>query len=333
VTTRHAQGRPPAPPIVHADSLARIDPKTNRISHVIDVGLRPMAAAVGGRSVWTYNEEGRSVSEIDSTTRSVRKTTPVRARPVDLSLRVGPVLAADAAGAWLIGRDRSGRSLLTRLPSGGGKPSDYRLDREPLAVSVGQGAVWVAARSARDSQILRVDPDTGRVTARIVLPASARVDGLDVGLGSVWAGSSATATVYRIDPRAAKVSGRVDLGTRAGRPEVKFGRLWIGVSDDGGQTILVNPRSLETVLWLNCCKLGAGYDSVDRYGSTWTTDWWTGTVERWDGITYQITAVIHVTDPPFYAPASRGLCLTSLAAGAGAVWVSVSQSEPRGCRR
>ncbi len=41
---------------------------------------------------------------------------------------------------------------------------------------------------------------------------------------------------------------------------------------------------------------------------------------RWDGQTHQNAANIRVTDPPFYG----GLCLTSIAAGAGAVWVTVA---------
>jgi hypothetical protein len=43
---------------------------------------------------------------------------------------------------------------------------------------------------------------------------------------------------------------------------------------------------------------------------------------RWNPQTYQQTAFIHLTDPPFYG----GLCLTSIAAGANAVWVTVGES-------
>ena len=327
--TRDAGGHP-TPPVVRENSVARIDPRTNHVSHVVGVGVRPMAAAVGGRSVWTYNDEDRSVTEIDSRTRSVRNTTAVDARPLDFSLRVGPVLAADAEAAWLVGVDRRGRPLLTKLPSGGGERREFLLDREPVAVAVGQGAVWVAGRSARDNQVLRVDPRSGKVTDRFVVPRSSRIDGLDVGLGAVWAGSSSTATLYRLDPRSPRTARTVDLGTRAGRPEVKFGRLWMGVSDQGGETVLLDPRTLEPDVVLDCCGLGDGYDSVDRYGSTWTTDWWTGTVERWSGRTFQITATIKVTDPPFYAPSRKSLCLTSLAAGAGAVWVTLAAGHSRG---
>ena len=47
--------------------------------------------------------------------------------------------------------------------------------------------------------------------------------------------------LYRIDPRSVAVSGKVDLGMRAGRPSVRFGAVWVGLSDRGGDTALVDP--------------------------------------------------------------------------------------------
>src|SRR5262249_13846761 len=43
-----------AAPIARANSLVRIDPATNAMSAVTDVGEYPMAAAAGGSSVWVY---------------------------------------------------------------------------------------------------------------------------------------------------------------------------------------------------------------------------------------------------------------------------------------
>ena len=56
------------------------------------------------------------------------------------------------------------------------------------------------------------------------------------------------------------------------------------------------------------------------YGSIWDYDTPTGTVVRWDGSTHDVASDIRVTAPPTY----DGLCLTSLAAGHGAVWVTVN---------
>jgi serine/threonine-protein kinase len=315
-------------PIVRENSLVRIDPATNAISAVTDVGQSPMVSAVGGNSVWVYNHSDRTVSEIDAETNEVRQTTGVEAIPVDLGLNTGPVLAADDDGAWLVGDDARGRALLTRIFSGARGAHDYLLDREPRAVAVGKGAVWVLGAGARDYQVLRVDPATGEVTARTRFPASSRVTSLDVGLGAVWVLSSSSATLYRINPRSAAVTRRTDLGQRAGRPEVQFGAVWVSVSDAGGTSRLVDPRTLSVVDVLSCCP-PANQDDVDMFGSIWTSDWPTGTVLRWDGMSHQVVDTIAVTDPPLY----DGLCLTSIAAGADAVWVTLAPSFNHACTR
>ena len=307
-----------AEPSVKADTLVRIDPATNAVSAVVGVGLRPSATTVGGRSVWVYNEAGRSVSEIDAVTGVVRQTTTLVAAPRRSDAFRGPVLAADKAGAWVVGVDERGRSQLTRVYSGPRGKREHRVEGEARAVAVGYGAVWVVTRSARDNQVLRIDPATGDVTERTRFPTSAPIDGLAAGLGSVWVVASSSATLYRIDPRSPGVTGRIDLGGRAARPEVVFGSIWVGLSDSGGDTVIVHPRTLH-VEHLGCCPPERSYDAAG-YGSIWSYDTPTGTVVRWDGQTHQVAHDIRVTGPPFYG----GLCLTSIAAGAGALWVTAA---------
>ncbi len=206
----------------------------------------------------------------------------------------------------------------------------YRLDVEPRAVAAGEGALWVLGTGTRDSQVLRIDPATGDVTARTHFSASSRIDSLDVGLGAVWVVSSSRGTLYRINPRSAAVTGHTDLGERAGRPEVQFGNVWVVVSDGGGMSLVVDPRTLYVVVPLDCClPLDEGYDFVDGYGSTWQIDWAAGTVVRWDSKTYEVVESISVTGPPTY----DGLCLTSIAAGAGGVWVTAAPSIDYTCAR
>jgi hypothetical protein len=138
--------------------------------------------------------------------------------------------------------------------------------------------------------------------------------------------ASSTGTLYRINPRSAAVTGHIDLGERAARPEVVLGAIWVGLSDSGGDTVIVDPRVVAVDEHLGCCPPARGYDTVGD-GAIWTYDTPTGTVERWNGQTYQGTINIHVVDPPFYG----GLCLTSIASGAGAVWVTVAGNLNDGC--
>ncbi len=314
-------------PVVKEDTLVRINPKTNAVSAVVDVGVGPSATAVGGRSVWVYNRDYSTLSEIDASTNRLRNTTAVSIYPIDCcGVFGGPVLAADTAGAWLIG-EQHGSPYLTRVSSGPRGKRNYPLDEEPFAVAVGYGYVWVVTRGARDDHVLRVDRVTGAVTKEIAFPTSSRIDSLAVGLDSVWVVASSSATLYRIDPRLVRVTRHTDLGQRATQPEVVQGAIWVGLTDHGGDTVIVDSRTLD-VHERGCCPPQRGADADTPFdGSVWTYDTPTGTVVRWSPHTHQDHYNIHVADPPFYG----GPCLTSIAAGAGAVWVTAAPNSNNSC--
>jgi hypothetical protein len=236
------------------------------------------------------------------------------------------VLAADKAGAWFIGLDATGRPSLTRVFSWPRGKREVPLGEEPRAVAVGYGAVWVVTRGARDDELVRLDPAGGSII-RKRFPTSSRIDALAAGLGSVWVGSSSTATLYRIDPRSRRVTGSLDLGERAARPEVVLGSIWVGLADSGGDTVIVRPwGKLGRPEHLGCCPPDQGYDT-GGYGSIWTYDKESGNVVRWNGETHQPAHDIRITNPPIYSC----LALTSIAAGDGAVWVTVAANENLGC--
>ena len=315
-----------AAPTVKPNSLVRIDPATNKIAAVIGVGSVPSATAVSTHSIWVYNRSGPSVTEIDAASETVRHTTKLIASPRPASSFEGPVLAADSGGAWTIGSDQRGRSYLTRLFSGPRGQRGYRLEQEPRGVAVGYGAVWVVTDGARDNGVLRISPSTGHVTMRVRLPRSAPVDSIAAGFGSVWVVSSSPGVLYRINPRSGRVTGRTTFQGRAARPQVVFGSIWVGTTESVGDTVIVDPQTVRFTADLGCCDPARGYD-IAGFGSIWTFDSPTGTVERWDGATHQGVRNIHVTSPPYYG----GLCLTSIAAGAGGVWATVTTNYEYGC--
>ena len=236
-----------APLFAGANTLARIDPATDNVSAVIDVGAWPAASAVGGQSAWVYNRDDSTISEIDVRTNRVRKTTPISGLPAACCGNLtGPVLAADASGAWFISGDLHGKALLTHLLAGAGGKREYRLDHTPSGVAVGKGAVWVVGRGTHDYQLLRIDPTTARVTARTRFPASSAIDSIAVGHGFVWIVGSADATLYRINPRTAKQAGHVVLGhPPATRPQLTSygGNLVnVGYTTRGGRGPRWTPR-------------------------------------------------------------------------------------------
>jgi hypothetical protein len=107
---------------------------------------------------------------------------------------------------------------------------------------------------------------------------------------------------------------------------VVFGSIWVGTTEATGNTVVVDPRRVRFSADLGCCDPTRGRDAIG-YGSIWTFDVPTGSVERWSGVSHQGVRNIHVTSPPYYG----GLCLTSIAVGAGAVWATVSPNFNYGC--
>jgi hypothetical protein len=240
------------------------------------------------------------------------------------------VLAADATGAWFVGA--SEKPLLTHLFAGARAKREYPLDVAPSGVAVGYDAVWVVGRGAHAYQLLRIDPATGRVTARATFPASSSIDSVAVGFGYVWVVGSADATLYRIAPRTAKPSGHVVVGNPpATRPQLtNHGDDFVNVAytTRWGSGASVDPSSLS--FFDNACSCQPDWgENTSAFGSWWFDDWPTGSVYRQWAL-HGPTRHIAVTEN---LPVGRGPCLTSIAIGAGSVWVTVAPSTNYTCTR
>jgi hypothetical protein len=309
-----------APPPTHANTLVRIDPRTNKVQRVIKVGGEPRAVAAWGRTVWVYSQQAGVVTEVDAQTNHVLHRTSISTSPVPLATTIGPVLAADRSGAWIVGVDGRGRSRLTLLLPGGGRRAYPLGGGRPLAVASGLHAVWVLEQAGRDDRLLRLDPETGKWGVEARLPLSSGVDTLTFGFRDLWLVGSRTAVLYRVDPRSGSVHHH-DLGRTAGRPVAMLGAVWVNISDNGGGSVVVDPRTLlvDTNYSGTIGPLGTiGADSVGAFGSVWSYDVPSGAVDRW-APPHQV-ADVQVTHSPRY----DGSCMTSMAAGGGAIWVTLA---------
>ena len=168
VLATRAGGEAAASEVDH-NTLVRIDPRTNRVAAVVEVGKFPSATAAGGDSVWTYNIADATVSEIDARSNDVRSTTKIATTPY-VDAGGGSVLAADANGAWVAGFvPTTGGSVLTRIPRGGEGVRQYPLRANVVEVVNADGALWVLGRREGRDQLIRVDPRNGRVLRRVSL--------------------------------------------------------------------------------------------------------------------------------------------------------------------
>ena len=209
------------------NSVSRIDPATNQVVATIPVGRAPSGLAVGAGAVWVSRRSDAAVVRIDPATNQVVATIPVGRAPGAMTVAGGVVwVALSERGLGRID-PTSNRSTVVRVP---------RCCAGELAA--GEGALWVANRV--DGTLVRVDPGTGRVAARVLLPGTAeqRPHQVAVGEGAVWVTSASprrgTANLlWRVNPASNQVIGTLDLGptSAGGMPNsvaAGDGAVWVG---------------------------------------------------------------------------------------------------------
>lgn len=129
---RHDEGEPIEG---NGGQIARIDPATNEVIALIDVGPRPYWVVVGLGSAWTGNATGGSVSRIDAVTNAV-STIPVPADGAfDIEVVGDHVWVGVGPQHWAPGCDPEAIA-----PSGGVVRIDPRTDELDGRVEVPCGA-------------------------------------------------------------------------------------------------------------------------------------------------------------------------------------------------
>jgi streptogramin lyase len=319
------RGGAAAEPLVpRANTIVRIDPRSNEISDVIDVGSRPNDTAVRGGTVWAFNIGDDTIVEVDPRTDEVRRTTRLPVVATDIGFGNGPLLAADAGGAWMIGYDLDDpQSRLVRVLRGGRGIRTYSYGLQLNAVAAAGGAIWLVGRRGKTGFVLRVDPATGRVLGRRPLPSwmlGSEGQGLAVGGGFVWVTNASSGKVYRLDFRTGKAR-TARFGSFVSRPAFGFGRLWL-CSWDGehGLMVRVDPRTLRNELERDALPAEEGHFAVG-FGSLWRHDIPSGTVMRFSPHTGDPDGLIPLLKK---RPGAALLYVSSISAGAGGVWVSIT---------
>jgi tRNA A-37 threonylcarbamoyl transferase component Bud32/streptogramin lyase len=329
------QATPKADLTVRNNSLVRIDPSASEIAAVTQVGRRAgltagtVSVAVGGETVWVHNWDALTASAIDSETGEVERTLSIGGSTPYVTANS---IAADNDGAWVISQE-SGKGVLTRVRPGLELPREYTFDYDPLAVAVGEGSVWVAAKSVSGSVVLRIHRDTGSVLDTVTLRDAAvdpqtsfrDVQAISVGAGAVWVLHGGT--IFRIDPATARISGRVDLpGNEAADVEAGDGAVWATVFAPPRGNVLarVDPKTLKVTRTI-AAPIDYGSSLYSNVALTDGSVWWngtdSGTIWRVEPSAGRVVSAIRLTPPVESYSVSQPL---GIAASAGGVWVTVS---------
>jgi streptogramin lyase len=140
------------------DSVARIDPKTNKVVDAVAGLNKPCSGlGIGFDSLWIPNCGDQTLARVDLKTAKI-----TAAIPAGVADSEGGLAVSDDS-VWLL---TDAKSTLARLDPATNKiVAEVRLPAGCFTVAFGEGALWVTC--TRENKVLRVDSLTNLVTARI----------------------------------------------------------------------------------------------------------------------------------------------------------------------
>jgi YVTN family beta-propeller protein len=118
----------------HPGFLARIDPRSRKVTGTLRLSAAPTALATGFGSVWVTLADSDVIARIDPEKLAISRMIPVGRHPVALAVGEGAVWVAS-----------DGDNTITRIdPATERVTKTIHLSRSPAALAAGAGSVWVA---------------------------------------------------------------------------------------------------------------------------------------------------------------------------------------------
>jgi YVTN family beta-propeller protein len=302
---------------VAPNSVAEIDPTSDRVVGAVGVGTRPGAIAYAARSLWTANLDDQTISRIDPGSMRVLGTiTPAAGPPT--------AIAGTADGLWVV------QGTVNPEASAASSISVARIDPEfdsfgpstridnvipegPGAVAASGNSVWVAPSTGLLTQL---NAASGAITNQL----DANVGPAGIAItddGAVWLTDSEADEVVRVDPTGLVTP--IPVGNTPTAIATGANAVWVVDSLDDA-VIRIDPDSQSVTDTIHVGDSPAGIAVGDK--SVWVADAGDGTVTRIDPANDRIQAKIPVGGSP-----------TALTVADGRVWVAVdarSTSPSRG---
>jgi streptogramin lyase len=278
---------------------------TLRIAATIPIAKTADWVAVAPAGVWVGSTGPDAANEIDPATNRVTS--------IALPGRPCAGLAAAAGRLWvplcgatpkLAEIDTASRTLVRVLDIGPAGPEG--------GIAVGAGSVWLVVDRA--GTLARIDPSSGTIVQRIVLPAGSYNPVF--ASGRIWVSQVDGTVVSEVDPGAGRVVGTVAVGPHPRFLAAGGGAVWtlnqgdgtlsrVGTADRAARTVPLHTPGAggdvafaEGRVWTTMMKTpltivdaasgkplcqwqGAGGDSLNvGHGSLWLTNLRDGTVSR-----------------------------------------------------
>jgi YVTN family beta-propeller protein len=268
-------GGGPDPKRAYANSLAVIDPASNRVVATVPTGIRPTDVAARQGNVWVANEADDTVTQVSARRRAVLSTTSPGSTVAGLAVDAGGVWVADGVRSKLLRLDPDFRavartvrlapatdvlgpvgpnpvavgfgsvwvgrstSTIARVSLASGETTDFAVGNSPIAIAAGAGAVWVVDDA--DNTLTRIDPSSENAVLETV-PLGGEPSAVAVGGGAVWVTNAQRNTVAKVDPDGGGVTGTTRVGRRPTGVAAGEGAVWVANSLSGTVSRL-NPRT------------------------------------------------------------------------------------------
>lgn len=310
-----------------ADALAAY--KDARSAFAQELALEPGPALRElEHAILTHEPELGAARRIPRTARSDRRRGAallVLAGAVLLAAAVTVIVAVLSSGSVTASlRSVAPDSLAIIDPRQNAVVGELPIGSGPVAVTVGDGSVWVA--NAGDQTLARIDPASKQVVDRIGLGRIPTQ--LAFGEGALWIASAIgeRGVVSRVDPAVRAVTGEATVRVRAGSGDDLFAPPTPSAIAVAGEGVLTNDLH-SRLWWLSrgghalTLTLGASH-TVDGLaigeGAVWVASGADDRVLRLDPVTGRVIAQIPIAAVPRVRVASP----YGLAVGDGSVWVT-----------
>jgi DNA-binding SARP family transcriptional activator len=316
VVVRDAGREVEAPPATVLDLapnvLAFVDPGSGAPTKARDLLGYPVGTAVAGDAVAVVTVDSPGLMFFDVASGKLVRAVSPRLRP--------GAVAADGDSVWVADANRG---VLVQFKAGYQEPLQrvtWHRRGTHTAIAAGEGAVWLADGSRT---LTRVETGTGNVTS---LRVDRPLNGLTVAAGGdVWAFSTKTASVVRVDPdhgpaKPIQIHNRV--GSAAAAPQgiaVTTRFVWVLNGNTATVTAIgIDSRGVEDTIPIGIDRAPTGIAAADDV--VW--------VSNGDGT---LSRIAGVRDEP--ESLWVGESLSGVAAAGGRLWVTtraLDQTIPGG---
>ena len=208
--------------------VLKIDPASGEVLTRASVGARVFNLAAAPGAVWAVANLSGTVSRIDARTGKVTATVTVGNAPYDVEWGFGSAWVSNASSGT-VSRITGKRVVKT-----------IRVGIEPNGLTAYRGFVWVTDHTA--GKLLKLDPRTNRVVARLVLPGADWV----TGLGNSLYVSQETDVVTRVDLRTLKVTGVARVARNPLGSAIVGRELWVPCID-AHTIVVVDPATMKVL--------------------------------------------------------------------------------------